>query len=112
MSNPTEHVAVTPGSGNVFADLGYENADEMLLKAQLVYKISTCIAGRHLSQVETAKILGVDQPKVSELIDGRLSEFSVERLLRFLTALGEDVEIVVKEKPQEREHGRITVVVG
>jgi predicted XRE-type DNA-binding protein len=103
---------VTPSSGNVFADLGYEYPEEAILKGQLVYMIGTIIEDRGLTQIEAARILGVDQPKVSALMNGRMSNFSVERLLRFLAALGEDIEIVVKAKAQEQEHGQIRVVSG
>jgi predicted XRE-type DNA-binding protein len=78
-----EFARVTSSTGNVFADLGYENPEEAILKAQLVYKIGSIIEDRSLTQLEAAKILGVDQPKVSALMNGRMSNFSVERLLRF-----------------------------
>ena len=107
-----ESARVTPSTGNVFADLGYENPDEAILKGQLVDKIGSIIDGRGLTQLEAARILGVDQPKVSALMNGRMSNFSVEQLLRFLAALGEDVEIVVKTKPHDRERGQVTVVFG
>jgi predicted XRE-type DNA-binding protein len=84
------------GSGNVFADIGLPNAEEHLLKAQLVYKIDGIMKERGLKQVETAKMLGVRQPDVSKMLRGDFRQFSVERLLRFLVALGQDVEIVVK----------------
>jgi predicted XRE-type DNA-binding protein len=84
------------GSGNVFADIGLHNADEHLIKAQLVYKIDGIIKERRLKQVEAARMLGVRQPDVSKMLRGDFRQFSVERLLRFLVALGQDVEIVVK----------------
>lgn len=82
-------------SGNVFADLGLPNAEEMLAKAELAIKIAGIIRQRRLAQVQAAAILGVDQPKISALIRGRLSGFSIERLLRFLLLLGTDVSITV-----------------
>lgn len=85
-----------PGSGNVFADLGLPDPSEHLLKAGLVVKIAAIIEERGLSQTAAAHILGIDQPKVSALLGGRFRGYSVERLLRFLVALGQDVEIVVK----------------
>jgi predicted XRE-type DNA-binding protein len=107
-----ESARVTPRAGKVFADLGYENPDEAILKAQLVYKIGSIIEDRSLTQMEAARILGVDQPKVSALMNGRMSNFSVEQLLRFLAALGEDVEIVVRAKAHDRERGQVTLVFG
>ena len=84
------------GSGNVFADIGLPNAEEHLIKAQLVYKIDRLMKARRLKQVAAAKLLGVKQPDVSKMLRGDFKQFSVERLLRFLVALGQDVEIVVK----------------
>ncbi len=83
-------------SGNVFADIGLPNADEHLVKAQLVYKSSSLMKDRRLKQVAAAKLFGVKQPDVSKMLRGEFRQFSVERLLRFLVALGQDVEIVVK----------------
>jgi predicted XRE-type DNA-binding protein len=91
----TEEIEVYSGSGNVFADLGLPDADELLIKAQLADQISDLIEERQLTQVEAAKLLGIDQPKVSALVRGRLSGFSTDRLFRFLNALGRDVEIRV-----------------
>ncbi len=97
-------------SGNVFADLEVENPEEMLLKAELARQITTQISQRRLTQVEATGVLGVDQPKVSALMRGRLSGFSVERLLRLLLALGSDVEIRVKSKPESHTPGRLEVI--
>ena len=84
------------GSGNVFRDLGLPNPDEHLIKAQLVYKIDAILKQRRLKQVETAALLGIRQPDVSKMLRGEFRQFSVERLLRFLVALDQDVEIVVR----------------
>jgi predicted XRE-type DNA-binding protein len=84
------------GSRNVFKDLGVPNAEEHLVKAQLVYKIDTIMKERRLKQAETADILGIKQPDVSKMLRGEFRQFSVERLLRFLVALDQDVEIVVR----------------
>src|SRR6516165_492929 len=84
------------GTRNVFKDLGVPNAEEHLVKAQLVYKIDTIMKERRLKQAETADILGIKQPDVSKMLRGEFRQFSVERLLRFLVALDQDVEIVVK----------------
>jgi predicted XRE-type DNA-binding protein len=83
------------GSGNVFADIGLLNADEHLVKAQLVYRIDGLMRARRLKQVDAAKVFGVKQPDISKMLRGDFRQFSVERLLRFLVALGQDVEIVV-----------------
>jgi predicted XRE-type DNA-binding protein len=94
--------AFTPSSGNVFADLKLPLADDLLAKAELTAKIIAEIQRRRLTQSQAAAILGIDQPKVSALKQGRLSGFSIERLMRFLLALGSDVEISVKRKIKSR----------
>ena len=85
-----------PGSGNVFADLGLPDAGEHLIKAGLVVKIERTIRQRHLTQAAAAQLMGIDQPKVSAMLAGQFRGYSLERLMRFLVALGHDVEIVVK----------------
>jgi predicted XRE-type DNA-binding protein len=84
------------GSQNIFADIGILNAEEHLIKAQLVIKINTLIQELSLTQIQAAKILGVQQPDVSKMLNGDFKQFSVERLMRFLVSLGQDVDIVVK----------------
>jgi predicted XRE-type DNA-binding protein len=84
------------GSGNVFADIGVPNAEEHLVKAQLVFKIDTIMKERGLKQIEAAELLGIRQPDVSKMLRGEFRQFSVERLLRFLVALDQDVEIIVR----------------
>jgi phage-related protein/predicted XRE-type DNA-binding protein len=84
------------GSRNVFKDIGVPNAEEHLVKAQLVFKIDAIMKQRRLKQVEAAELFGVRQPDVSKMLRGEFRQFSVERLLRFLVALDQDVEIVVK----------------
>ena len=83
-------------SRNVFKDIGVPNAEEHLVKAQLVFKIDTILKARGLKQVEAADLFGVRQPDFSKMLRGEFRQFSVERLLRFLVALDQDVEIVVK----------------
>ena len=90
-------------SGNVFADLGVPNADEHFVKAQLVFKIDGIMKQRSLKQVEAARLFGVRQPDVSKMLCGEFRQFSVERLLRFLVALGQDVEIVVRPHRDKNE---------
>ncbi|HEY4361516.1 MAG TPA: helix-turn-helix transcriptional regulator [Bryobacteraceae bacterium] len=87
-----------PSMGNVFADLGVEDAGEHLIKAGLVVKIERIIRQRGLTQTAAAELMGVDQPKVSAMLAGQFRGYSVERLMRFLVALGQDVEIVVKPR--------------
>src|ERR1700694_4265175 len=84
------------GSRNVFKDIGVPNAEEHLVKAQLVFKIDAIMKDRGLTQVEAADLFGVRQPDVSKMLRGEFRQFSVERLLRFLVALDQDVEIVIK----------------
>jgi predicted XRE-type DNA-binding protein len=107
MSKLPEH---TVSSGNVFADLGLPNADELLAKSNLVIQITRLIEERGLTQAEAAEVLGVDQPKVSALVRGRLAGFSMERLYRFLNALGSDVDIVVRPKARNRSEGVVRVI--
>ena len=96
------------GSGNVFADLGRPDAEAQLLKAELVTRIDAIIRQRRLTQVQAADLLGLSQPDVSHLLRGNFRKYSVERLLRLLTALGRDVEIVIR-KPRSRRRGRLSV---
>jgi predicted XRE-type DNA-binding protein len=98
---------VTRSSGNVFADLGLPQAEERLLKAQLASQVARIIEGRKLTQSAAASLMGIDQPKVSHLLHGRLAGFSTDRLLTWLTALGRDVEIIVT--PARRRPGRLRV---
>jgi len=107
-----EDRAVYAGSGNVYADLGYENADEMRVKAQLVAKIAEIIQHKGLTQVEAAKVLGLTQPKISAMLRGQFRGFSERKLIDCLTSLGRDVQIVIKESSQRRAGGKLTVVVA
>ena len=102
-------VSIEGSSGNVFADLGLNNPEELLAKAELVQRIADIIAERKLTQVRAAKLLGIDQPKVSALLRGKLDGFSTDRLFRFLNALGRDVEIVIR--PAKHSHEAETRVV-
>jgi predicted XRE-type DNA-binding protein len=102
-------IPVTASSGNVFADVGLPDAEEELTKAQLASHIRQVLKRQRLTQVAAAAVMGIDQPKVSALLNGRLANFSSERLMRLLTALGQDVDITVRAKPRHRAHGRIRV---
>jgi len=101
---------VTRGTGNVFADLGFPDAAEREAKLRLAYALNQVLDRRNLSQAEAAKVLGVTQPKVSALRHYKLAGFSVERLMNLLTAVDQDVEIVVRRKPRSRKAARISVV--
>jgi len=97
-------------SGNVFADLESPRAEEALAKAELAQKIIDIIRARRLTQLQAAQLLKVDQPKISALTRGRLSGFSIDRLLRFLMLLGQDIEITVKSRrPRSRTRARLLV---
>jgi predicted XRE-type DNA-binding protein len=102
-------VKITEGSGNVFADLKFKNADEMLVKADLALRITKAIKARRLTQDAAAKRMGISQPKVSKLVNGELYGFSTENLFSLLNRLGKDVEIVVRSAPRGREHGTVSV---
>jgi predicted XRE-type DNA-binding protein len=93
---------VTKGSGNVFRDLGLRDADLLQAKADLVHRISVLIEKRGLTQIRAAELLGITQPKISALLRGRLDGFSMDRLVRFLNALGQDVRISVRPKMRAR----------
>ena len=99
---------VTVGSGNAYADLSLPNSKHELLKANLALQIYMILKDRGMTQVEIAKILGVHQPQVSLLMRNRAGNFSVGRLMEFLTALRQDVEITVR--PTRKEHGVLSVV--
>ena len=104
----TDKMKIERGSGNVFADLGRPDAETHLLKAKIVTQIAEIIRQRDLTQVEIAKLLGLSQPDVSRLLRGNFREYSVERLLRLVMALGRDVEIVIR-KPRSQRPGRLLV---
>jgi len=102
-------ISVTRGSDNVYADLGLANPTEELVKSQLAMMISDAIRDSHLTQHVAALRMGIDQPKVSRILRGRLGGFSTQRLIDFLNALGRDVDIVVKATPRSRKRGRLRV---
>jgi predicted XRE-type DNA-binding protein len=100
--------AITRGTTNVFADLGYADAEDRQTKTRLALEINSIIKGRKLKQVEAGELLGIPQPKVSALANYHLDGFSVERLMSYLTALSQDVEIVIRPR-HDREPGRVVV---
>jgi predicted XRE-type DNA-binding protein len=111
MSNTdNEEIPVHASSGNIFADLGRPDAEEALARVRLAQQIAEIIERKELSQTEAAELMGLDQPKVSALVRGRLSGFSTDRLLRCLMSLGQDVEIVVRDKPLDHPKAHISVI--
>ena len=102
---------VEEGSGNVFADLGFPDAEERLTKANLAMQITAAIRARRLTQAKASALFEIDQPKISRLIRGQLAGFSTEKLIHFLTLLGQDVVILVKPAAaQSRGIGHVSVV--
>lgn len=101
--------SVTKGSGNVFRDLGFseERSAELILKSSLLQAVQEAIKGREWKQVEAAAQLGIDQSKVSKLLAGQMAGFSIERLVHFLSLLGQDVEVTVRKAPQARHRGTV-----
>ena len=102
-------IPVEEGAGNVYADLGYSDSADMLIKARLVTEIAQIINQRGLTQGQAAEILGLTQPKVSKLLQGHFRGISERRLLDCLTRLGRDIRIVVKATPRNRDTGHLTV---
>ena len=101
---------VEASSGNVFADLEVPDAEAALAKAELARRVSAILSARELTQAQAATVLGIDQPKVSALIRGKLDGFSTDRLFRFLNALGQDVEIVVRPRRPRTRYASTRVV--
>ncbi|MYG26003.1 MAG: XRE family transcriptional regulator [Boseongicola sp. SB0677_bin_26] len=104
--------AVERGSGNVFADLGLPDADAHLVKAELVTRIGAIVRGRGMTQAEAGRVLGLSQPDVSRLLRGDFREYSLERLLRLLTALGRDVDIVIRRPADAVAAGTMRIAAG
>ena len=100
---------IAPSSGNVFADLGFADAGERQTKVRLAMAINEVLHRRGFTQEKAAELLGINQPKVSALSKYRLEGFSVERLMRLLTSLNQDVEIVIRNRPRARRPGRVSV---
>jgi|SRR5690348_9514346 len=105
-----KRIRVEESAGNVFADISLPNPEERLAKADLAFRIVQAIRGLHMTQIQAARALRIDQPKVSRLLRGQLSGFSAERLMHFLTLLGRDIEIVVKPIGRSRRRGRVSVI--
>src|ERR1700694_1508705 len=101
-------IKVYEGSGNVFADLGLPNPEERLLKASIVSELRRLIKQRGLTQVKAAKLIGIHQPDLSLLLRGDFDDYSVERLMKMLTAFEQDIEIVMEPNRKAGRPGRIT----
>ena len=101
---------VRRGGENIFADLKLPDAEELNAKAQIAYRICDILDERKLTQREAAKILGIDQPKVSALLRGRLEGFSSDRLFRFLNALDQDIDIVIRRTKKRSGGPKIRVL--
>lgn len=109
MAKVTKTTEVTRGSGNVFADLGFENPEEELAKAILVLEIARALAERRTTQARLAEMIGTDQPSISRLLRGRTGGYTIDRLARILTRLGKDVEITVRPTRTKGSAGRVFV---
>ena len=101
---------VTRGTGNVFADIGFSDAAERQARLRLAYSVNRVLEARKLSEANAANVLGITQPRVSALRHYKLASFSMESLINLLTALDQDVEIVIRRKLRSRKTGRISVV--
>ncbi|MFI5385485.1 MAG: helix-turn-helix domain-containing protein [Fimbriimonadales bacterium] len=108
--NRYEDTRIIESSGNVFADLGFENPEEELAKSRLVSAISKVMAARRLTQAKVAEAIGIDQPQVSKLLRGRTGGYSTDRLIRILNQLDQDVEIIVRQKPKNANRPALYVV--
>lgn len=104
-----KRATVTKGSGNIFRDLGFseERSAELILKSSLLQALQETIRGRGWKQTEAATQLGIDQAKISKLLTGQMAGFSVERLVHFLSLLGQDVEVTVRRAPRGQRYGTV-----
>lgn len=110
MENQTESIDV--GTGDVFVDLGCTDAGERQLRVQLAMRVNDLLQQRKLTQAKTAQLFGIPQPHISELKNYKLSRFSSERLMRFITLLDKDVEIVIRPKARGHESGLLSVLMA
>jgi predicted XRE-type DNA-binding protein len=107
MSNKIKY---TKSTGNVFEDMGFKDAKERFVKSELALKINQIIDARNLTQSKAAQILGINQPKISAIANGKLTDFSIERLIEFLNMLDQDVEIVIHNKPKKSKRPALFTV--
>ncbi|MBX8469911.1 helix-turn-helix domain-containing protein [Pseudomonas sp. RIT778] len=103
-------IGIEESSGNIYEDLEIPNANEMRIKSQLSAKIGEIIKARHLTQSKASEILGLSQPKLSEMLRGKFRGISEAKMMECLSLLGRDVQIVIKPAPRSRKEGRIEVV--
>ena len=101
---------IEKSSGNIFADIGFANDQEMLVKANLALKISEIITQRRLTQIEAAAVLGMPQPKLSKLLRGQFHGVSETKMLECLNKLGRDIQIVIRKANRDKRIGRTSVV--
>lgn len=104
-----KNIEFEESSGNVFADLGLSNPEERLAKAELARQINDLIDQKSLNQTEAAKLLDIDQPKISALSKGKLAGFSIERLFRFLNILDQDIFIKIVPKKKSKKKAKVSV---
>jgi predicted XRE-type DNA-binding protein len=107
---PKSKIEIHESSGNIFADLGLPDSEELLLKSQIVVELHRGIKSRKLTQTAAAKLIGIAQPDLSNVLRGRFSGFSTERLMRMLTAFGRDIDIVVRKPGRGKRPGRIRLL--
>ena len=109
-----KRATVTKGSGNIFRDLGFseERSAELILKSSLLQALQETIMERGWKQVEAAARLGIDQAKVSKLLAGQMAGFSIERLVHYLSVLGQDVEVTVRRAPRGQRYGTVLTKVS
>ena len=108
--NKKGKIKIHETSGNVFADLGLKDSEDLFARSGLVHRIAQIIEKRKLTQIQAAALLDIDQPKISNLLRGRLDGFSTERLFRFLNALDQDIEIVIKQKARSSKQAEVRVL--
>jgi predicted XRE-type DNA-binding protein len=110
-SDTEQNIEFEIGSGNVFADIGFDNAEEMLLKSELVRQINKIIKGRELTSIQARELLNLDEEVLANLSKGRLTELTLENLFRYLNILGSDLEVVLKPRSTSNSQGKLKVTV-
>jgi predicted XRE-type DNA-binding protein len=110
-SDTEQNIEFEIGSGNVFADIGFDNAEEMLLKSELVRQINKTIKGRVLTSIQARELLNLDEEVFANLNKGRLTELTLENLFRYLNILGRDLEVVLKPRSTSNSQGKLKVTV-
>jgi predicted XRE-type DNA-binding protein len=110
-SDTEQNIEFELSSGNVFADIGFDNAEEMLLKSELVRQINKIIKGRELNSIQARELLNLDDEVLANLSKGRLTELTLENLFRYLNILGRDLEVVLKPQSISNSQGKLKVTV-